>query len=322
MLKILPMVGKTAILMKSDVKESIINKAKELGFDDIGFAKSELSLKEYQKLESYQKQAFAKEMPWLVDDITKRSNPKALWNEAKTAICLLININPTLEQIELAKDKDIASIAFHAQGDDYHKIIKKKLVKLGKFIKQEFKAEFRALVDTAPLMEKPLAERAGLGWQGRHSLLVSNKYGSFVLLGELLLDVELEADEPNKNHCGNCERCLKACPTGAISKDGKIDIIKCLAYQLIENKEEIPENLALKAKNKIYGCDDCALACPFNKPAYKTSILNPQMFKLKLEDLAQFDEVKFNELFQGTGIKRIGFTKFKKNVLTALRNRN
>ncbi|MGD9639079.1 MAG: tRNA epoxyqueuosine(34) reductase QueG [Alphaproteobacteria bacterium] len=307
--------------MTFTIKQNIIKKAYELGFDDIGFTIPELSDINRQHLVRYKEKGYGDEMPWLVDDIDKRSNPKKIWENVKSVICLAVNIKPNSEQEICSQNSDFAQIAFHAQGKDYHKVIKKRLIKLGHFIKEETGADFKAFVDTAPVMEKPLAEQAGIGWQGRHSLIVSKKLGTLHMLGELFVDIAITPDSPSENHCGTCKRCVDACPTAAISIDSGIDVLKCIAFHTIENKGDIPDEVSKDMGSRIYGCDACAKVCPFNKFNQKPgTMLEPRLFNLRLDDLAQIDESEFNKLFQGTGVKRIGFLRFKRNLQTARKN--
>src|SRR5690606_31762402 len=212
-------------------------------------------------------------------------------------------------------------ISVYARGRDYHDLVKKRLKALGRWIAATFSGELKVFVDTAPVMEKPLAQQAGLGWQGKHTNLVSPRFGSWLFLGEIYLDRELEPDPPGSDRCGTCTRCLKACPTGAFPAPYRLDARRCISYLTIEHKGQIPEELRPLMGNRIYGCDDCLAVCPWNKFARPTP--HPELRGAhtgRLAELALLDDAAFRARFSGSPVKRVGRDRFVRNVLVAIGN--
>jgi len=263
------------------------------------------------------------EMDWLADTAAVRVRPQALWPQARTAIVLATSHAPPDDPQAATRLSDRGAICAYARSRDYHDVIKKRLKTLGRWLAERFGAEVRACVDTAPVMEKPLAQQAGLGWQGRHTLLVSRRLGGWVFLSELLTDLELPPDPPESDHCGTCRACVEACPTGALDGSGRIDPRLCLSYHTIEAKAAMPEALRPRMGNRIYGCDACQAACPWGRrssPADPDFLPRIEAMLPRLGDLAQLDEAGFRALFAGTPVKRVGRDRFVATVLIAIGN--
>jgi len=254
----------------------------------------------------------------------RRAGPTALWSEAKSVIALGMNYAPAEDPLALANSPDRGVISVYARNRDYHDLVKKRLKALGRWIVASHDCEIKVFVDTAPVMEKPLAALAGLGWQGKHTNLVSRRHGSWLFLGEIYTTLEIEPDNAEQDHCGSCRDCLDACPTNAFPAPGQIDARRCISYLTIEHKGPIPEELRPLMGNRIYGCDDCLAVCPWNKFARATTepafLPRAELTAPRLADLAQLDDAGFRELFTASPIKRIGRNRFVRNVLIALGN--
>ncbi len=299
-------------------------KAKEMGFDLVGFApatpnpKWEENLKEYIANESYG------DMEYLAREPEKRANPEKLWDKVKTIIVFGINFYQPIDGYNLDEPSK-AYFSGYARGSDYHDYIKKKLKKFGKWMEQEFNCEYRNYCDTAPVMEKPLAERAALGWQGKHSIVISRELGTNFFLSEIYTDLELETNPlPHPNHCGKCMKCATACPTNAVNGDYKIIAKKCISYLTIEHKGSIPVELREKMGNRVYGCDDCLVACPWNKYAKPSTderfALRDEFKNLSLSELSKLTDETFRALFTKSAIRRTGRDRFVRNVAIAMGN--
>ena len=264
------------------------------------------------------------EMDWLETKKERRKSPKKLWNDVESIIMLGMNYGPDHDPLENIKYKNTGNISVYARGDDYHDIIKKKLKILGRWLIQEIESEIKVFVDTAPVMEKHLAQKAGLGWQGKHTNLVSREFGSWLFLGSIYTNIIIEPDEEELDHCGNCNSCVDICPTQAFQEPYKLDARKCISYLTIEHKGVIPRNLRSKIGNRIYGCDDCLAVCPWNKFAKES---NEMKFSskhneksLSLNKLSLLNDKDFRLMFSKSPIKRIGRNRFLRNVLIALGN--
>jgi epoxyqueuosine reductase len=224
------------------------------------------------------------------------------------------------------EQRERAAVSVYAQGRDYHEVMKTKLKALGRFIWDTYRHEIKVFVDTAPLMEKPAAQAAGLGWQGKHTNLVSRDWGSWLFLGELLLSAELPYDDPESDHCGHCRACLDACPTNAFPAPYRLDARRCISYLTIEHKGQIPREFRAAMGNRIYGCDDCLAVCPWNKFASRAqeAAFQPraELTAPRLADLARLDDAGFRQVFSGSPVKRVGRDRFLRNVLIALGNSN
>jgi len=308
----------------SDAKTRIVAQALAQGFDAVRITRVESSAQQRDGLGAFLAAGHHGEMDWMEARRDWRADPACLWPDAKSVIVLGLNYGPDSDPLALLAAKDKATISVYAQGDDYHDVVKKKLKAIGGFIAQHFKADVKVFVDTAPVMEKPLAARAGLGWQGKHTNLVSREYGSWLFLGSVFTTLALEPDDPEEDHCGTCHNCLDACPTKAFPAPYRLDARRCISYLTIENKGPIPREFREAMGNRIYGCDDCLAVCPWNKFA---SIAQENRLHARdglrapgLAELAALDDAGFRTLFARSPVKRIGRARFLRNVLTAIGN--
>ena len=310
------------------LRAAIRDQALKLGFDAVGFAPASLSpearIERLQRLTAFVDAGWQGDMGWLGERSEERADPQTLWPEAKTVVSLALNYAPESDPREVLGESDRAAISVYAQGRDYHDVMKTKLKALGRFIWDDYRHHIKVFVDTAPLMEKPSAQAAGHGWQGKHTNLVSRRFGSWLFLGELLLSVELPSDEPETDHCGQCRACLDVCPTNAFPGPYRLDARRCISYLTIEHEGAIERELRPLLGNRIYGCDDCLAVCPWNKfakKAHETALApRPELDAPKLADLAALDDEAFRRRFAGTTIKRIGRDRFLRNVAYALGN--
>jgi epoxyqueuosine reductase len=263
-------------------------------------------------------------MDWMETTQARRSHPTAMWPEAKSAIMLGVNYGPDTDPLEALSHKSIGNISVYARGDDYHEVIKKKLKALAGEIHRTLGTEVKVFVDTAPLMEKPLAARAGLGWQGKHTNLVSREFGSFLFLGAILTADDLPQDAPERDHCGTCTACLDICPTQAFPAPYQLDARRCISYLTIEHHGPIPLAFRSLMGNRIYGCDDCLAVCPWNKFASHARDAKLQarsdLIAPDLARLAMLDDASFRALFAKNPVKRIGVSRFLRNVAIAIGN--
>ena len=309
---------------KINLKQALIEKSKECGFDIIKITKPKVDQKNKDYFDKFILENFHGEMDWLENKTERRKSPKKLWSDVESIIMLGINYGPDHDPLENLKLTNTGNISVYARGGDYHDIIKKNLKILGRWLINEMESEIKVFVDTAPVMEKPLAQKAGLGWQGKHTNLVSREFGSWLFLGSIYTNILIEADEEEFDHCGNCTSCMDICPTNAFPEPYKLDARKCISYLTIEHKGIIPKNLRSKIGNRIYGCDDCLAVCPWNKFAKES---NEMKFSsrhseesLKLNDLSLLTDEKFRLKFSKSPIKRIGRNRFVRNVLIAIGN--
>ncbi len=263
-------------------------------------------------------------MAWMEETLERRVRPTAMWPEAKSAVVVGLDYGPEDDPLKILERGDEAAISVYAQNKDYHDLIKKRLKRFARAFHEESGAAVKVFVDTAPLMEKPLAAKSGLGWQGKHTNLVSRRHGSWLFLGVMLTEAELEPDEAEIDHCGSCRACLDVCPTKAFPAPYQIDARRCISYLTIEHKGPIPHEFRALMGNRIYGCDDCLAVCPWNKFAQATqeTAFHPReaLKGPKLAELAGLDDAAFREYFRASPIKRIGRNRFVRNVLIALGN--
>jgi epoxyqueuosine reductase len=309
------------------LKETLRVKATELGFDTLGIASAVQSAQPGEHLDQYLANGFHGDMQWLEAKADRRRTPTALWPDAKSVIVLGVNYapdkNPLDEMKHFAADNR-AMISVYARNRDYHDVIKKRLKALARWLQSKSGEDVKVFVDTAPVMEKPLAHQAGLGWQGKHTNLVSREYGSWLFLGEIYTTLELEPDAPEQDHCGSCTDCLDICPTNAFPAPHRIDARRCISYLTIEHNGPIPEEFRKAIGNRIYGCDDCLSVCPWNKFAQMTEepafLPRDALDGPKLAELAGLDDAAFREMFSKTAIKRSGRDRFVRNVMIAIGN--
>jgi epoxyqueuosine reductase len=263
-------------------------------------------------------------MGWIADTAERRGSPTAMWPEAKSAIMLAMTYGTGLDPLKRLEDRNTGVISVYALGRDYHDVIKGKLKRMAHAFARQTGAEVKVFVDTAPLMEKPLAEAAGLGWQGKHTNLVSRELGSWFFLGAILTAMELPADGPEADHCGSCRACLDICPTQAFPAPYQLDARRCISYLTIEHKGPIPLEFRKAIGNRIYGCDDCLAVCPWNKFAVvgreAKLAARDDLIAPSLAQLAELDDASFRAFFSGSPVKRIGRNRFLRNVLIAIGN--
>jgi epoxyqueuosine reductase len=308
------------------MRDAITAWARELGFDAVAFAKAALPTSHADNLQQFLKEERHGDMDWMATHAARRRDPQALWDGAKSAIILGHNYAPDYNPLDKLSHKNHGLVSCYALGKDYHDIIKKRLRQLATKIADATGAEVKLFVDTAPLMEKPLAAQTAMGWQGKHSCVVSREYGSWLFLGEILTSLDLPADQPERDHCGKCTRCLDICPTAALDAERQIDARKCISYLTIEHKGHIDTRFRKAIGNRIYGCDDCLAVCPWNKfaqisreAAYHARAELPTP---RLAELLVLDDDAFRKRFAGSPIKRIKRDRFLRNVLIAAGNSN
>jgi epoxyqueuosine reductase len=298
--------------------------ARQAGFDTCRIASAETEAKLGHDLAAYVSAGHHGSMAWMEETRDRRAAPTTLWPEAKSVIMLGMNYGPEQDPRALLDKPDAGNISVYARNRDYHDVIKGKLKEIaGKFAARSG-ADVKVFVDTAPVMEKPLAAKAGLGWQGKHTNLVSREFGSWLFLGSIFTDIELLADEAEVDHCGSCRACLDACPTNAFPAPYQIDARRCISYLTIEHKGAIPEEFRPLIGNRIYGCDDCLAACPWNKfaSAAREMKLQPRtdLMEPPLAGLLALDDAAFRSFFSGSPVKRIGRNRFVRNCLIAAGN--
>ena len=310
--------------MTDPIREAIRDRALSSGFDAVGFAEARLGTEACAGLQEFIARGYHGDMGWLAGTASRRGDPQVLWPEARTVVVLGINYAPQEDPLAVGDARDRGAVSVYARGRDYHDTLKRRLSALAHWIEERWPGGLKLFVDTAPVMEKPLAERAGLGWQGKHTNLVSRDFGSWLFLGEIYLSLALEPDSPEADHCGSCRRCLDACPTAAFTAPHRLDARRCISYLTIEHKGMIPLELRPLIGNRIYGCDDCLAVCPWNKFAHVARepdfLSREELTAPRLAALAELDDAAFRRLFAGTAIKRTGRDRFVRNVLIAIGN--
>jgi len=264
------------------------------------------------------------DMQWMPREAHRRQHPHDMWPEARSAVVLGLNYGPDHNPLASLAHASSGNISVYARGADYHDLIKKRLKKIAGWLHRETGEQVKVFVDTAPLMEKPLAQLAGLGWQGKHTNLVSREFGSWLLLGVILSAAELPVTAATKDHCGTCTDCLDICPTKAFIAPRKLDASACISYLTIEHQGHIPAKFRAAIGNRIYGCDDCLAVCPWNKYAQKGQEAKlharPESRLPSLDDLARLDEAGFRQVFTGSPLKRTGRNRMLRNILIAIGN--
>ena len=304
-------------------------KARALGFEACRIAPAEAPAQAGERLAAWLAEGGHGDMTWMAKTVERRVDPRALMGQARSVVMLGLNYGPDGDPLSAVKRRASGAISVYARHRDYHDVFKGKLKDLAAFLvsaARPEKADVKVFVDTAPLMEKPLAALAGLGWQGKHTNLVSREFGSWLFLGAILTDLDLMPDPPEKDHCGQCRACLDACPTKAFPAPYRLDARRCISYLTIEHEGPIPRELRSAIGNRIYGCDDCLAVCPWNKFA---SVGREAKLKARasldappLGELARLDEASFRALFAGSPIKRTGRERFIRNVMIAIGNSN
>jgi epoxyqueuosine reductase len=307
-----------------NAKSLIRERALALGFDAVGFAAAALAPQAREDLAEYLRRGYHGDMGWLADKAERRGDPQALWPRARSVVMLGVNYAPEEAPLEALRRKGAGAISVYARGRDYHDVLKKRLRVLARWIAERFRCDLKLFVDTAPVMEKSLGQAAGLGWQGKHTNLVSRSFGSWLFLGEIYLALDLPPDAPEGDHCGACRRCLDICPTAAFSAPYRLDARRCISYLTIEHKGHIPAEFREAIGNRIFGCDDCLAVCPWNKFATRP-LAHPlgsraDLTAPRLAELARLDDAAFRRMFAGTPIKRLGRDRFVRNVMIAIGN--
>jgi len=310
--------------MTGNLKSWVIEKARAEGFDAVAIAPAAACAGAGAGLTGYLAAGYHGEMSWMARTAERRADPLALWPEARTAIVCGLNYGPEADPLAALARTSEPAISVYARGHDYHDLVKKKLKALARPLAQKGPFEVKVFVDTAPLMEKPLAQAAGLGWQGKHTNLVSRAFGSWLFLGAVLTTAEIEADEAESDHCGQCRACLDICPTDAFPAPYRIDARRCISYLTIEHRGTIARAFRKPMANRIYGCDDCLAVCPWNKFAQTSReakfAAREALAGITLADLAGLDDPAFRALFTKSPIKRTGRDRMVRNVMIALGN--
>jgi len=300
------------------------DKAREEGFANIGICAPDSIPAAAKRLKNYVDNGYHGQMGWLAERQNWRGNPAALWPEARSIIMLADNYGPMDDPLRLLSMQDRGNISVYARNRDYHDPVKKRIKRIGRWLLEQGGGEIKVFVDTAPVMEKPLGQAAGLGWQGKHTNLVSRSLGNWFFLAAIFTTLDLPKDEPEQDHCGQCHKCLDVCPTNAFVAPYKLDARRCISYLTIEHKGPVDPALRSMLGNRIYGCDDCLAVCPWNKFAKIAKDANYwariELQCPKLEHLVALDDVSFRQVFRGSPVKRIGRDRFVRNVLYAIGN--
>lgn len=313
-----------AKVASDDLLTALRAKAQDEGFSSFGICAPNAIPSAAARLKAYTDAGRHGQMSWMEERQNWRGNPAALWPEAKSVIMLADNYAPSDNPLRLLELADRGNISVYARNKDYHDPVKKRLKRIGRWLLEQAGGDIKVFVDTAPVMEKPLGAAAGLGWQGKHSNLVSRDLGNWFFLASIFTTIDFPKDEPEIDHCGSCRSCLDACPTDAFVAPYQLDARKCISYLSIEHKGPIDLELREKLGNRIYGCDDCLAACPWNKFAQVCKDANYwariELSCPKLEHLVALDDTEFRQVFSGSPIKRIGRNRFVRNVLYAIGN--
>ena len=310
---------------KSKLRESLGEIAREAGFSALGVARADAAPKTAERLRQWLAQGAHGDMIWMEETEARRGTPAGLWPEVRSVISLGMSYAPAGDPLALADSPDRGRISVYAQGADYHDLVKRALKRVAGWLAEAAGAGVKVFVDTAPVMEKPLAEAAGLGWQGKHTNLVSRTDGSWLFLGAIYTTLELASDAPHAMRCGSCTACLAACPTDAFPAPFQLDARRCISYLTIEHKGPIPEEFRTAMGNRIYGCDDCLAVCPWNRfadaaRANKAFLPRAELAAPSLADLLALDDAAFRKVFAGSPIKRIGRGRMIRNAAIAAGN--
>ena len=310
--------------MPISISERLRKRAAGEGFSAVKIASASGDAATAERLHHFISHDYHGDMDWLATTAERRATPRAMWHEAQSAIVFAMNYGQGIDAMERLEHKSSGIISVYALNRDYHELIKGKLKKIASWFARETHAEVKVFVDTAPLMEKPLAHAAGLGWQGKHTNLLSRELGSWFFIGTILTDLVLPPDEPEVDHCGSCHACLDICPTRAFPAPYQLDARRCISYLTIEHKGHIGSEFRKPMGNRIFGCDDCLAVCPWNKFAQVASEAKlrarEDLVSPALDDLASLDDAAFRKLFAGSPVKRIGRDRFVRNVLIAIGN--
>jgi len=311
-------------LSAADLKAALASEARALGFDCVGVTAPDAIAEAAGHFRAFLDTGALGEMAWLATNPERRADPRGLWPAVHSVIMLGVNYGPDENPLAILESRTRGAISVYAQGDDYHDLIKKRLKALARWLVATSGCEVKVFVDTAAVMEKPLAQAAGLGWQGKHTNLVSREFGSWLFLGAIFTTLDLPRDEADADHCGSCQACLDICPTSAFPAPYKLDPRRCISYLTIESKGSIPHEFRKAIGNRIYGCDDCLAVCPWNKFAQQGReaklAAREDLRAPSLAKLARLDDAAFRERFTKSPVKRIGRDRFVRNVLIAIGN--
>ena len=294
------------------------------GFDAVGITRPEAVPEAKARLDKFLADGAHGDMVWMESTAERRGSPLTLWPDVRSVIMLGMNYGPDEDPLKILQQRDRAAISVYAKGDDYHELIKARLKEIARWLVANAGGDVKVFVDTAAVMEKPLAAKAGLGWQGKHTNMVSRDFGSWLFLGAIFTTLDLPADEAANDSCGSCHACLDACPTAAFPAPYRLDARRCISYLTIEHKGPIPRDLRPLMGNRIYGCDDCLAVCPWNKFAEQgreAKLAARDVLRAPtLAELSRLDDAQFRALFSKTSIKRTGRDRFIRNVLNAIGN--
>jgi epoxyqueuosine reductase len=315
---------RTSISDQSKLRALIDREAEAAGFTAVAVTRPDAIPLAPARLSEFVAAGFHGSMGWIAETLERRSAPSTLWPEVRSIIVLAMNYGPDEDPRTVLARRDRGAVSVYARNRDYHEVMKGRLKEIAGKIVSRAGGDVKVFVDTAPVMEKPLAQAAGLGWQGKHTNLVSRDHGSWLFLGTIFTTAELEPDTPEIDRCGSCRACLDACPTKAFPAPYRLDARRCISYLTIENKGPIPHEFRAAIGNRIYGCDDCLAACPWNKFASAASEIKlaarADLRAPKLADLLELDDAAFRTFFSGSPVKRIGRDRFIRNVLVAAGN--
>ena len=310
--------------MTAELKVRLVAEAEAIGFDAVQVCRPDAVPHVMGDLKGYLAEGYHGQMGWLADRVHWRGDPTALWPEARSVIVLAESYTPDHDPLAVHRQTDRAAISVYAQNKDYHDLVKKRLKRLARWLIAEAGGDVKVFVDTAPVPEKPLGMASGLGWQGKHTNLVSRELGSWFFIGSVFTTLELPVDKAEVDHCGSCRNCLDSCPTGAFPAPYQIDARRCISYLTIEHHGPVDEELRPLLGNRIYGCDDCLSVCPWNKFAVEAREMRyharDELIAPKLAELAVLDDPEFRTFFSGSPIKRVGRNRFVRNVLYAIGN--
>ncbi|MCL4128882.1 UNVERIFIED_CONTAM: hypothetical protein GTU68_030831 [Idotea baltica] len=306
------------------LEQFVQDEAAMLGFDACSIARADEAWPASARLEAFVEAGRHGDMAWMHDTLERRKTPTGMWPEARSAVVVALSYGPNHDPMQTLAHTTHGNISVYARGKDYHDTLKKRLKQLARAFAEKSGQDVKVFVDTAPLMEKPLAEKAGLGWQGKHTNLVSRELGSWFFLGVMLTAADLQPDVPGEDHCGSCTNCLDVCPTHAFPAPYTLDARRCISYLTIELKSQIPLEFREAMGNRIYGCDDCLAVCPWNKFAEAASEAafhaRAELNLPNLDELAALDDAAFREVFSGSPVKRVGRDRFVRNVCIAIGN--
>jgi epoxyqueuosine reductase len=311
-------------LNPADIKAALAREAQALGFDAVGVTRPDAAPEAKARLARFLAEGANGDMDWMATTAERRGSPRALWPQVRSVIMLGMNYGPGHDPLAILKERTSGAISVYAQGEDYHELIKARLKRLARWLTENAGGDVKVFVDTAAVMEKPLATAASLGWQGKHTNLVSRQYGSWLFLGAIFTTLDLPPDGASEDSCGSCRACLDVCPTAAFPEPYRLDARRCISYLTIEHKGPIPRELREKIGNRIYGCDDCLAVCPWNKFAVQGReaklAARADLRAPALAELARLDDAAFRKVFAKTAVKRTGRDRFVRNVLIAIGN--